>query len=323
MKGGRVAPVALYGPTSSGKTRLAVELAGLIRRQLGRETVVISADSRQVYRHLDIGTSKTTPEQMGGFRHELLDVAEPVRKLELEEYVRLARGQVDRCLADGVVPLLVGGTGVYVKAVLEGWRVDGVGTARDALRRDFPRALAGDAYATLRRLDRGAASRVHPNNYEAVINALAALTAAPAATGPPGPDPVVLGLDPGQRVLDRRVAETYDDQVRRGLYAEVSDLAARYDLDREFRRRGPDSANQVLHTHGYREYFEVAAGRGRPVDRLDARDLAEVRTRVVERIRGYTRRQRTWLGKLPGARVVDSAGQALGAVRAAVSGRSR
>ena len=94
--------------------------------------------------------------------------------------------------------------------------------------------------------------------------------------------------------------------MRRGLYEEILELNHRYDLDREIRRRGADSENQVLHTHGYREYFEVALERGRLVDELTRPDMAEVRGRVVDHIRRYTRRQRSWLRKLPDVRMVES-----------------
>jgi tRNA A37 N6-isopentenylltransferase MiaA len=357
---------ALYGPTSSGKTAMAVQVARRIEDDLGRGVVIISADSRQVYRYMDIGTSKTTAGEMGGIRHEMLDVAEPVRKFELEEYAGLARRHISAAFAAGLVPFVVGGTGVYLSAVLGGWDVDRVGAARASLRRDFPRSAAGDAYATLRRLSPARAARVHPSNYEAIINALAAVMAesrpsgraqadgtgpadpggpvgpdgpvGPGSTGGPvgprgpvGPaDPggpvgpggpagvtaaVVLGLDPGARVLDRRVADTYDGQVERGLFEEVKSLAARYDLDREMRQRGRASQNQVLHTHGYREYFEVAAARGKPVANLSGPELAEVRSQVVERIRRHTRRQRGWFGKLPGTRMAGSADEAVALLR--------
>jgi tRNA dimethylallyltransferase len=322
--------VALYGPTSAGKTAMAVQAARRVEADLGRGMVIISADSRQVYRYMDIGTSKTTDEEMGGIRHEMLDVAEPVRKFELEEYAALARGHISAALAAGLVPFVVGGTGIYLSAVLGGWDVDRVGAARASLRRDFPRSAAGDAYATLRRLNPARATRVHPNNYEAIINALAAVMAETGpsgqtrggGTGPAGPDEaagatatVVLGLDPGARVLDRRVAGTYHGQVERGLFDEIKSLAARYGLDREMRQRGRDSQNQVLHTHGYREYFEVAAARGKPVANLSGPDLAEVRSQVIERIRRHTRRQRGWFGKLPGTQMVSSADQAFALLR--------
>jgi tRNA dimethylallyltransferase len=306
--------VALYGPTSSGKTALSVDVAEQVERETGRAVVVISADSRQVYRYMDIGTSKTTRGEMRGVRHEMLDVLEPARKLELEDYVRRARGYIADTLAEGGVPFIVGGTGIYVKALLEGWSTDRVGSARDALRRDFPRSMAADAHAMLRRLDKAAAGRVHPNNYEAVINALAATMGRTEPATEPSVRTVVLGLDPGARAVEQRVTRTFDGQVSRGLLDEVLSLDERYDLTREFHRRGPDAANQVLHTHGYREYFEVARERGRPVGRLDAKDLVEVRERVLDHIHRYTRRQRSFLAKLTGARVVTSKTQAASAI---------
>ena len=311
--------IALYGPTSSGKTALSVELARRIERETGRRVVIVSADSRQVYRYLDIGTSKTTVAQMGGIRHEMLDVAEPVRKFELEDYARLARRYLADAFDAGEIPFVVGGTGVYVRALLEGWAVDRTGAARTAVQRDFPRAMAADAHAMLRRLDRAAAVQVHPNNYVGVINALAARMAGESGV-PAGFATVLCGLDPGVGTVDRRVAQTYDDQVARGLSEEIVGLDERYDLDGELRRRGRDSANQVLHTHGYREWFDVARERGRTVAQLAAADLAEVRERVVGHIRGYTRRQRGWLRKLPEVRAVSSADQAWALVRRQIPG---
>ncbi len=306
--------VALYGPTSSGKTRLSVELAERARKAMGRDMVVISADSRQVYRYMDIGTSKTRPDEMHGIAHEMVSVADPARKYELEEYVTQARQHIEAAWIAGRVPFVVGGTGVYVKALLEGWDVAGSGAARDALRRDFPRGMTSDAYAMLRRLDRGVAARVHPNNYEAIINALATATAPRPDRAPTALQTVVLGLNPPQQVLDERVEQTFDRQVDRGLFDEILALNARYDLDQEMRaalREGRDSPNQVLHTHGYREYFEVAVRRGKPVARLTEADLAEVRTQVLEHIRAYTRRQLTFLRKLPHVRYVRTAADAM------------
>lgn len=302
--------VVLFGPTSSGKTALSIQVAQRIERRLGRRVVIISADSRQVYRHMDIGTSKTAPDEMVGIRHEMIDVADPVRKFQLEEYARHARRHVEEAFAAGQVPFVVGGTGVYVKALLEGWDTDRVGAVRGSLRRDFPPGMAADAYAVLRRLDRNAAAKVHPNNYDAVINTLAGVMAA-GSGGDSGREPaggtgartVLLGLDPGASRIDERVARTYDEQVRRGLFDEIQDLDRRYRLSG---RRRSTSDNQVLHTHGYREYFEVAGERRKPVSSLGTRDLAEVRTRVIEHIRDYTRHQRSWFRKLPGVRMVSA-----------------
>lgn len=303
---------ALYGPTSSGKTAMSVEIASRLESELGRTVVIISADSRQVYRYMDIGASKTRPDQMRGIRHDMLDVAEPARKFELEDYARLARRGITGALSAGAVPFIVGGTGVYIKALLDGWALDRVGAVRDSLRRDFPPSMADDAYAMLRRLDRQAAARVHPNNYAAVINGLAARMAADDRTARPEPvglATVVLGVDPGPLALAQRVARTYQDQLDRGLFGEICDLNDRYRLDGENRRRGPDRPNQVLHTHGYREYFELAAAGGKNVADLTEAEHAEAGTRIVQHIRRHTARQRTWFRQLPEVRMVRSPGQ--------------
>lgn len=312
--------VALYGPTSSGKTALSLDLGERLSRDLGVEPVVVSADSRQVYRHLDIGTSKTLPGEMRGIRHEMIDVAEPTRKLELEAYVRQAREIIEDCFTRGLLPIVVGGTLVYVKSLLEGWQVDGTAAAKASLRKDFPRAMAADAYATLRRLDPAAAKRVHPNNYVGVLDALASAMAGAdgrdAAAAPASN--VVLGLDPPQRALDERVARTLDDQLDRGLLDEIVTLADRYDLDAEMRRRGRRSDNQVLHTHGYREFFEVAAGHGHPVASLTEAEIATATDSAVATIRAYTRRQKGGFGKLPGLTYVRDADHAFAKVAAAL-----
>jgi tRNA dimethylallyltransferase len=314
--------VALYGPTSSGKTGLSVKAALRVERELGRPVVVISADSRQVYRYMDIGTSKTTAAEMRGIEHALIDVTEPSRKLELEDYVALARERIAAAAQAGALPFVVGGTGVYVSALTEGWEVGGAGTVRASLRRDFPPSMAADAHAMLRRLDRAAAARVHPSNYEAVLNALAAVMAGgEARRSAPESRVLVLGLDPGPRAVEQQVAQTYDDQVRRGLFGEVTDLAARYGLDEEARARGRDSRNQVLHTHGYREFFDLARRLGKPVAQLSPAELADVREAVLDHIRPHTRRQRTWFAKLPSPRMVTSPDHAFREIARAISAR--
>ena len=317
--------VALYGPTSSGKTALSIDLAERAERELGRRVVIISADSRQVYRYMDIGTSKTTAAEMRGIRHEMIDVAEPVRKLELEDYTRLAGQLIWSAFAAGDLPLVVGGTGVYVKALVEGWTTGRIGAVRNELRRDFPRAMLPDAYAMLRRLDEGVSIRVHPHNHEAVINALAAVIGRDqerAGRRDQAMRSLVLGLDPGARTVDQRVIRTYDGQVRRGLFDEILALDERYGLDRQLRQRGPSSVNQVLHTHGYREYFELARDKGTVVSRLTEADLAEVRGRILEHIQRHTRRQRAFLAKLPGTRRVNSPSQAAALVSALATARA-
>jgi len=313
--------VALYGPTSAGKTGVSVDLCLRIRDELRLEPMVVSADSRQVYRYMDIGTSKTTPEEMRGVTHTMIDVTEPVRKLELETFVAEARQHMDACWTSGGVPVIVGGTSVYVRSLLEGWEVDAVAEVRSAVRRDFPRSMAEDAYAVLVRLDPRAAGKIHENNYDAVVNALAhAMGNDPdRADTPVVARQVVLGVDRPAADIDRRVAATYDDQVRRGLRDEILGLDERYDVMARYRRLSQKSPNQVVHTHGYTEWFDVALERGKPVENLTADDLSEVRDRVVERIQTHTRRQRAAIPKLKGVKPVRGANDAFAAVTAALT----
>ncbi|MEU4391255.1 hypothetical protein [Kribbella sp. NPDC023855] len=313
--------VAVYGPTSAGKTKVSVDLCLRIRDELGLAPMVVSADSRQVYRYMDIGTSKTTPEEMRGVPHTMLDVTEPVRKLELETFVAEARKHMDECWASGGVPVIVGGTSVYVRSLLEGWEVDAVAEARNAIRRDFPRSMAEDAYAVLTRLDKSAAGRIHENNYDAIVNALAhAMGNDPDRAGTSvAARQVVLGVDRPATEIDRRVAETYDSQVQRGLRDEVLELDERYDVLAQYRSLGQKSPNQVVHTHGYTEWFDLAVERGKPVENLGAAELDEVRDRVVERIRTHTRRQRSAIPKLTGVTMVRNDRDAFAAVQAALT----
>lgn len=312
--------VALYGPTSAGKTKVSIDLCLRIRDELGLAPMVVSADSRQVYRYMDIGTSKTTPAEMRGIPHTMIDVTEPVRKLELEAYVAEARQHMEECWASGGVPVIVGGTSVYVRSLLEGWEVDAVAEARNAVRRDFPRSMAADAYEVLARLDPKAAGRIHANNYDAVVNALAQAMANDPDRGGASVSArqVVLGVDRPAAEIDRRVAATYDDQVRRGLRDEVLGLEERYDVMAQYRRLGQKSPNQVVHTHGYTEWFDVALERGKPLQNLSPADLDEVHDRVVDRIRTHTRRQRSAIPKLNGVNPVRNAAEAFSTVKSAL-----
>jgi len=164
--------VAIFGPTSSGKTALSLDVCEAAAER-GLRPVVLNADSRQVYVGMDIGTSKIRPSQMRGFEHRLLDVAEPSSKLSLEAYAQMARDELaSLAVAEDALPVLVGGTGVYVQSVLDGWDLTGTGTLRRSLECDFPRSDVQGAYQVLARLAPEVALRVHPSNCEAILNAL-------------------------------------------------------------------------------------------------------------------------------------------------------
>ena len=131
----------------------------------GKHGELVSCDSQQVYVGMDIGTSKIKPSDMRGFEHRLLDVAEPSSKLSLEAYAQMARHELASLAAsEDALPVLVGGTGVYIQSVLDGWDLTGTGILRRSLERDLPRSDVKGAYQLLARLAPEVARRVHPNN---------------------------------------------------------------------------------------------------------------------------------------------------------------
>lgn len=307
--------IAIYGPTSSGKTALSIQLALMLAERTGREPVVVSADSRQVYQYMDIGTSKTTTEDMRGIRHEMIDVAEPDRKMSLENYVRSAREVMENHLSRGRLPIIVGGTGIYVQSLLRGWDLTGTASTRQSFERDFPPSMCADAHATLKRLDKKAAAAISPRNYDAILNALTRAATANSADKP-APRPLVLAVDRSPKKLERRVTATLDRQLQLGLVDEVCHLADRYRLDDEFHERGNSSDNQVLHTHGYREFFEIASAANKQVSSLTAREVETARAMILDRIVPHTHRQRSWFPKLPNVRHVRQLGTAFQVVTA-------
>jgi tRNA dimethylallyltransferase len=295
--------VAIYGPTSSGKTALSLDVCEAASKR-GLLPVVLNADSRQVYAGLDIGTSKIKPSEMRGFEHRLLDVAEPSSKLSLEVYAQMARDELASLAAsEDALPILVGGTGVYVQSVLDGWDLTGTGPIRRSLERDFPPSDVKGAYQVLARLAPEVARRVHAHNYEAILNALVRRMADAASNEVATPFAFeVYGVDRGEAETDRRIETTLDAQIRDGLLAEIAGLDRRYRLVEQARRPG-HWRNVAWETHGYREFVRVAASTGKAIGELGGADLAAARAEALGHIRAYSRRQRSWFRKLGALRV--------------------
>jgi tRNA dimethylallyltransferase len=300
---GRRCAVAIYGPTSSGKTALSLDVCEAASER-GLRPVVLNADSRQVYVGMDIGTNKIKPSEMRGFEHRLLDLAEPSSKLSLEAYAQMARDELASLAAsENVLPILVGGTGVYVKSILDGWDLTGTGTLRRSLERDLPRSDVDGAYHVLARLAPAVARRVHPGNYEAILNALVRRMAGEASNEVAAPFAfAVYGVDRGEAETDRRIETTLDAQIRDGLLEEIAELDRKYRLVERARRPGR-RRNVASQTHGYREFVRVAASTGKAIRELDGADLASARAEALGHIRAYSRRQRSWFRKLEASRV--------------------
>lgn len=225
---GKAPPLlVLLGPTGVGKTELAI---GLALRLNGE---VIGADSRQIYRHMDIGTAKPTPEQQSLIPHHLIDLVAPDSNLSLAEYQDLAYRSIGDLHARGKLPLLVGGTGQYITAVEEGWSIPRVAPDRE-LRAELEAYVAAHSaealHEELRRADPVAAERIHPNNYRRVIRALEVhkLTGQ-AISGlqskqPPPYQILRLGLRQDRARLYPRVDARFDSMIEAGFVREVQNL---------------------------------------------------------------------------------------------------
>ena len=273
--------VAVVGPTATGKTALAVELA----RRLGGE--VINADSMQLYRGMDIGTAKPDITERGGVPHHLLDLWHVREPASVAEYRDLARAEIDRLRAAGTVPLLVGGSGLYVRAVLDELDFPGTDAAlRARLEQELAEVGPAALHVRLAQRDPAAAAAVLPSNGRRIVRALEVieLTGGPFRAQLPEPKPhypaVVVGLDRQPAELDERIALRVDRMWAAGFVDEVAALAD------DGLREGP-TASRAL---GYAQVLAQFDG---------ALTREEARERTVGTTRRFVRRQRSWFRRDP------------------------
>ena len=216
----------VVGPTAAGKTELAVRLCAELNGE------VVSADSRQVYRHMDIGTAKPTAEQRAVGPHHLIDMVNPDQQYSLSLFLRQARGAIEDIRLRGRLPIVAGGTGQYLRALLEGWRVPEMepdaGTRRELEGRVEAEGVEA-LYRELAALDPVAAERVDAANPRRVIRALELYggsepPAAQPAAEEPGFEAVVLGLTLDREALYSRIDDRVDSMIGEGWVGEVDDL---------------------------------------------------------------------------------------------------
>ena len=220
--------IAIVGPTAVGKTALAIALA---QRFDGE---IVNADSRQVYTGMDIGTAKPTTAERASARHHLIDIRPPDSPISLGEYLPLAREAIRSITARGRLPILCGGSGQYVWAVLEGWKVPRVPPDPD-FRARLERRLAGEGPAPLwqelRQLDPDRAATVDPDNPRRIIRALEIVnsTGSQVAAGKSAQPPyrsLVIGLTADRAILYERSDARFDAMMAQGLLDEARCLAA-------------------------------------------------------------------------------------------------
>lgn len=287
--------VVIVGPTASGKSSLAARLA----KKIGGE--IVSADSRLLYRGMDIGTAKpvrdsepprrmTGPYQFGtrmtgtymsaGVPHHLIDIALPTRTLTLADYKKKALRAIRGILKRGKTPILVGGTGLYVRAIVENLEIPEV-PPDQAYRRFLEKKGKEWILDRLKKLDPDYAARIGPNPRYAsraleVIKATGDPFGAQQGKGERLFDALMIGLDPGKAELERRIRARVRKMAKAGLVDEVRRLRRRY---------AGKEANALDTAIGYRELFPVLDGEKTLVEGLDE---------VIGSTKRYAKRQMAW-----------------------------
>lgn len=264
--------IVIVGPTASGKTSLGVALAKAFNGE------VISADSRLLYRGMDIGTAKPTKAERQGIPHYLIDVVAPDQTLTLSEYQALALGAIRDVLKLGKLPIIVGGTGLYVRALVENLEIPQV-PPNVKLRQRLEKMPVGERLDWLKSLDPAYAQRAG-HNPRFVIRALEVMLATGKTMtelqrqGEPLFDALQIGLRPSMKVLEERITRRTKLMVKSGLLVEAKKLARRY-----------PASTPSLSGIGYRELFPYFRGEI---------SIEEATQAIILHTRQYAKRQLTW-----------------------------
>lgn len=277
--------VVLVGPTAIGKSRIAI----MVAKALGTE--VLTADSRQVFRGMDIGTDKPAPDEREGIAHRLIDLVEPDQRFNVGEYRRLATMEIDRLHREGKVPLVVGGTGLYVRALIRGLWPGPTADWSFRARLLTEAQLGGEdrLHRELARVDPELASRLHPHDQVKIVRALEvhhllgrplseahrchAFAETPFAA-------LVIGLTMERGALYRRIEARVEAQLAKGLIEET----------RRLLERGYGRELGSMKGLGYRQIAGYLA---------DEYDYAEAVRRLKRDTRRFAKRQMTWFRKEP------------------------
>ncbi|MFF8845061.1 tRNA (adenosine(37)-N6)-dimethylallyltransferase MiaA [Streptomyces sp. NPDC015127] len=273
--------IAVVGPTAAGKSDLGVFLA----QRLDGE--VVNADSMQLYRGMDIGTAKLTTEERAGVPHRLLDIWDVTETASVAEYQRLARAEIDRLLAEGRTPVLVGGSGLYVRGAIDALEFPGTDPEiRARLEEELTVRGPGALHARLAAADPEAGRAILPSNGRRIVRALEVIeiTGRPFTANLPGHDSVYdtvqIGVDVERPELDERIALRVDRMWEAGLVDEVRALEA----------QGLREGRTASRALGYQQVLSALAGECTE---------PEARAETVRATKRFARRQDSWFRRDP------------------------
>ncbi|WP_024544548.1 tRNA (adenosine(37)-N6)-dimethylallyltransferase MiaA [Picosynechococcus sp. NKBG15041c] len=265
--------IVICGATATGKSGLALKLAEKL------DTVILSADSRQIYKEFDIGTAKPSAAELEQVPHYLIDICEPTETLTLAEYQAQAQALIAQFHAGDKPVFLVGGTGLYIKAITKGLKIPRVSPQAN-LRQQLTELGQIHSYKLLQQVDPTACEKIHPNDQVRTLRALEVfyVTGAPISQqqgeNPPSYPILEIGLDCNPDHLDERIRQRTHQMVDQGLVAEVERLGQKYGWDLP-----------LLNTLGYAEFRDYIQGRD---------TLAGAIANTALHTRQFAKRQRTW-----------------------------
>ena len=269
--------IVVIGPTSVGKTKMGVALA----KKLNGE--VISGDSMQVYRQMDIGTAKVTIEEMEGVTHHCIDILDPKDQYSVHDFQQTVRKQMTEITNRGRVPIIVGGTGLYIKAALYDYTFSEMENNHDEINKKYKDYTNEQLYAHLKQIDEESAKILHFNNRRRVLRAIEIYE----QTGQKKSemineqehiclyDAYFVGLTLPRELLYERINLRVDLMMKNGLQGEMESLI----------KQGLTRENQSMKAIGYKEWFDYFEGKC---------DLNEVSENIKKHSRQYAKRQYTW-----------------------------
>jgi tRNA dimethylallyltransferase len=271
--------LAIVGPTASGKTTLSILLAEKLHGE------IISSDSRQIYKFLNIGTAKPTPEDLHRVLHHFIDILDPDQEYNAAEYGQQARSKIEELLKQGIQPIIVGGSGLYIRAIIDGF-FKGPGKdseIREQLEKEAQRFGAEMLFEKLKRIDPASAAKMDASKVRRVVRALEVYY----ITGKPISDLhstqetrasfeiLQYALEWERKTLYGRINRRIDEMMEKGLVEEV----------RELETRGYLSGMNALNTVGYKETFDFIEGK------LTKEEMVRL---IKQNSRRFAKRQLTW-----------------------------
>lgn len=278
-------PIFIAGPTASGKSALAIKLAKRF------DSVVISADSMQIYRTLDIGTAKEDKSVREKIPHKLIDVVDANEEFSVAEFAQMAKNEISKAQEDGKLPIVVGGTGLYFESLLYPMSFANViknPELREKLQAEFHELGAAAMHKKLRELDPETAQRLHENDEKRIVRALEIIlttgkTLAQSSDKKETPDVIMVALDTDRQKLYERINERVDKMFDMGLVDEVYSVGS--------------FAYQSMQAIGYKEFAPYEPQYIDGHFTLSTQEIAEIKDKIKQHTRNYAKRQLTWFRK--------------------------